>query len=158
MAHQILENDQMFSVGKKPWHGLGKVLENAPSIEEGIKLAGLDWNVSLRPAITNDDDSINLDTHKIVVRDDIKQPLGIVGNNYQILQNKDAFSFFEPFVENEMASLETAGSLFNGKKVFILAKIKTISNSHCFIRDCVLISFNKFFFIKTEIFYLVEMR
>lgn len=125
MAHQILENDQMFSVGKKPWHGLGKVLENAPSIEEGIKLAGLDWNVSLRPAITNDDDSINLDTHKIVVRDDIKQPLGIVGNNYQVLQNKDAFSFFEPFVENEMASLETAGSLFNGKKVFILAKINS---------------------------------
>lgn len=125
MAHQILENDQMFSVGKKPWHGLGKVLENAPSVEEGIKLAGLDWNVSLRPAITNDEDSINLDTHKIVVRDDIKQPLGIVGNNYQVLQNKDAFSFFEPFVENEMASLETAGSLFNGKKVFILAKINS---------------------------------
>lgn len=122
MAHGI---DTMFSVVKRPWHGLGTVLENAPSIEEGIKQAGLDWNVSLRPAITDDSDSISLDTHKIVVRDDIKQPLGIVGNNYKVLQNSQAFNFFEPFVENEMASLETAGSLFNGKKVFVLAKIKS---------------------------------
>ena len=125
MAHQILENDTMFSVGKKPWHGLGTVLENAPTIEEGIKIAGLDWNVSLRPIVTNDEDSVNIDTHKIVVRDDIKQPLGVVGSNYKVLQNKEAFSFFEPFVENDLASLETAGSLFNGKKVFILAKINS---------------------------------
>lgn len=125
MAHGILENDTMFSVGKKPWHGLGTVLENAPTIEEGIKIAGLDWNVSLRPIVTNDEDSVNIDTHKIVVRDDIKQPLGVVGSNYKVLQNKEAFSFFKPFIENEMASLETAGSLFNGKKVFILAKINS---------------------------------
>lgn len=125
MAHQILENDTMFSVGKKPWHQLGTVLENAPTIEEGIKLAGLDWTVSLRPIISNDDDEINVNTHKIVVRDDIKQPLGVVGSNYNVLQNSEAFSFFEPFVENDLASLETAGSLFNGKKVFILAKLNS---------------------------------
>ena len=125
MAHGIFNNDTMFSVAKKPWHGLGTVLENAPTIEEGIKQAGLDWNVSLRPTITNDEDAITLDSHKIVVRDDIKQPLGIVGSNYNVLQNSEAFSFFEPFVENNLASLETAGSLFNGKKVFILARINS---------------------------------
>lgn len=125
MAHGIFNNDTMFSVGKRPWHSLGTVLENAPTIEEGIKQAGLDWNVSLRPIITNDEDAITLDSHKIVVRDDINKPLGIVSNNYKVLQNSEAFSFFEPFIENEMASLETAGSLFNGKKVFVLAKIKS---------------------------------
>ena len=125
MAHQLLENDTMFAVGKRPWHGLGTVLENAPTIEEGIKIAGLDWDVSLRPIITDDAENISVDTHKIVVREDIRQPLGVVSNNYKVLQNKEAFSFFEPFIENDMASLETAGSLFNGKKVFILAKLNS---------------------------------
>ena len=125
MAHQLLENDTMFAVGKRPWHGLGTVLENAPTIEEGIKIAGLDWDVSLRPIITDDAENISVDTHKIVVREDIKLPLGVVSNNYKVLQNKEAFSFFEPFIENDMATLETAGSLFNGKKVFILAKLNS---------------------------------
>lgn len=125
MAHQILEHDTMFAVGKRPWHGLGTVLENAPTIEEGIKIAGLDWEVTLRPIITNDTDNISVDTHKIVIREDNKLPLGVVSNNYKALQNKEAFSFFEPFIENDMATLETAGSLFNGKKVFILAKLNS---------------------------------
>lgn len=125
MAHGILENDNLFSVGQRPWHGLGTVLENAPTIEEGIKLAGLDWTISLRPIVSSDEDEISLQTHKIVVREDIKQPLGIVGSNYKVLQNSEAFNFFEPFIENELATLETAGSLFNGKKVFVLAKIKS---------------------------------
>lgn len=125
MVHQILEHDTMFAVGKRPWHGLGTVLENAPTIEEGIKIAGLDWDVSLRPIITDDAENISVDTHKIVVREDIRQPLGVVSNNYKVLQNKEAFNFFEPFIENDMASLETAGSLFNGKKVFILAKLNS---------------------------------
>ena len=125
MAHQILEHDTMFAVGKRPWHGLGTVLENAPTIEEGIKIAGLDWDVTLRPIVTNDTDNISVDTHKIVIREDNKLPLGVVSNNYKALQNKEAFSFFEPFIENDMATLETAGSLFNGKKVFILAKLNS---------------------------------
>ena len=122
MSHEV---EQMFSVKERPWHGLGTVLPEAPSIAEGIKLAGLDWDVTLRPIISNDEDQINLDTHKMVVREDNKQPLGIVGGGYQVLQNKEAFNFFEPFLENDMATLETAGSLFNGKKVFVLAKIKS---------------------------------
>lgn len=122
MSHEV---EQMFSVKERPWHGLGTVLPEAPSIAEGIKLAGLDWDVTLRPIISNDEDQINLDTHKIVVREDNKQPLGIVGSGYKVLQNKEAFNFFEPFLENDMATLETAGSLFNGKKVFVLAKIKS---------------------------------
>ncbi len=42
MAH-LVEN--MFSVREVPWHGLGKIVTEAPSAEEAIKLAGLDWKV-----------------------------------------------------------------------------------------------------------------
>lgn len=123
MAHGILENDTMFSVKERPWHGLGTVVENAPSIKEAIKLAGLDWNVELRPLCTNENESIAITSHQAVVKEGTTSVLGIVGNQYKPLQNSEAFEFFEPFIDNDMATLETAGSLFNGKKVFILAKI-----------------------------------
>lgn len=123
MAHGILENDTMFSVKEKPWHKLGTVVETAPTVKEAIKLAGLDWKVEQKPlqAVTNDG-NLQVITHKAVLREDTQDILGVVGTSYHPLQNTEAFEWFEPFIDNGLASLETAGSLFNGKKVWILAK------------------------------------
>ena len=121
MAHQILENDTMFSVKERPWHGLGVVVETAPTIEEAITLANLGWTVEPKEIKTVD--GINIPNKKALMRSDTNDCLGVVGSGYNILQNTEAFKFFEPFVENGLATLETAGSLFNGKRVFILAKI-----------------------------------
>lgn len=128
MSHGILENDKMFSVKERPWHGLGTVVETAPSVKEAIKLAGLDWKVELQPICTNTDNKLEITTHKAVVKENTKDVLGIVGSQYTPLQNEEAFEWFQPFVENDLASLETAGSLFNGKKVWILAKTKNVDD------------------------------
>jgi phage/plasmid-like protein (TIGR03299 family) len=39
------------------------------------------------------------------------------------LQNDQAFQFFDPFVSSGLVTLETAGSLREGKRVWILARI-----------------------------------
>ena len=122
MSHEV---ETMMYVGERPWHGLGTKLESAPTIEEGIKAAGLDWTVSLRPLITNEEEPVALNEHYAIVRDNTSSVLGLVGKNYKPLQNIEAFQFFEPFVENDLATLETAGSLFNGKRVFVLAKLNS---------------------------------
>ena len=115
------EQDGSFTVGEKnPWHQLGKHFDTAPSVAEGIKAAGLDYNIELKDLQTVDGISV---PQKAVVRTDINKSLGVVSKSYNILQNTDAFSFFEPFVENGLATLESAGSLYNGRKVFVLAKI-----------------------------------
>lgn len=121
MAHGILENDNLLSVKERPWHGLGVVVETAPTIEEAITLANLGWTVEPKEIKTVD--GINIPNKKALMRSDTNDCLGVVGSGYNILQNTEAFKFFEPFVENGLATLETAGSLFNGKRVFILAKI-----------------------------------
>lgn len=121
--HGIFENDTMFSVKEKPWHKLGVVVETAPTVREAIKLAGLEWNVELEKVWSNS--GIEMTDYKAVVRQDTHTALGIVGQNYKPLQNTEAFEWFEPFVENGLCSLETAGSLFNGKRVWILAKTKS---------------------------------
>lgn len=123
MGHGFEEKDTMFSVGERPWHGLGTVLKSAPTIQEAIVTAGLDWDVELQPLQTIT--QIDLEGHRGVIRTDDNSCLGVVSSGYKVLQNKDAFKFFEPFVEEELATLETAGSLFNGKRVFILAKLNS---------------------------------
>lgn len=120
MSHAV---ESMFSVKERPWHGLGTILTEAPSIQEGIIYAGLDWEVKTEKLKT--ETGIDVTSKNAVVRQDSQSILGIVGNQYKPLQNKDAFNFFEPFVENNMATLETAGSLYNGAIVFILAKINS---------------------------------
>jgi phage/plasmid-like protein (TIGR03299 family) len=123
VGHQLTEKDQMFSAGNKvPWHGLGRVVENVNTIEEGMQLANLDWRVTLKPLVLQE--TQKLVTHRAVVREDTNDVLGIVGPNWQPLQNIDSFKFFNSFLESGVATLETAGSLRGGEIVWVLAKIK----------------------------------
>lgn len=125
MAHEleILQNGEAstFYVGDVPWHKLGKRLIKAPTVEEGIVAAGLNWTVGLRDLVMAADGR-EVD-HKATVRESDGSILGVVGPGYKPLQNLEAFNFFNPFLAAGEASLETAGALFNGKRVWILAKI-----------------------------------
>lgn len=128
MAHEIETiNGKVshFYVGKTPWHGIGQALEEAPSIDEAIVAAGLDWNVSMQELMLADGQVV---PNKAVVRDLDKSVLGVVGENYQPLQNSEAFKWFQPFIDSGLASLETAGSLRQGKRVWVLAKINRDPN------------------------------
>jgi len=121
MAHQV---ESMFSVKETPWHGLGKVLTEAPdSPAQAIVDAGLDWTVEEEIPQCPSDGASLADFGKVFRRSDNKKVLGIVGPNTHPLQNKFAFDFFAPFMAAKEASFETAGSLAEGRKVWVLAKI-----------------------------------
>lgn len=123
MAHHITKKDNMFSVREVPWHQLGVIVEEAPTIEEGIKLAGLDWNVNMEPLYRNSGDELITVSHRAAVRSDTNDVLGIVGPDWTPLQNRDSFRFFDKFIESGVASLETAGSLKGGEIVWVMAKL-----------------------------------
>ena len=121
MAHGV---EKMFAVRKAPWHKLGVLLDSPPTIEEGIRIAGLDWKVERRPMkYIALDGSMQDASTRAVVRRDTGAKLGEVGPAWTPLQNDKAFSFFQPFLDAHEAALECAGSLFGGEKVFVLAKI-----------------------------------
>ena len=50
-------------------------------------------------------------------------PLGVVSPRYCPLQNSEAFDFFDPIIGEKKAVFETAGSLGNGERVWVLAKV-----------------------------------
>lgn len=126
MAHNI---DSMAYYGEVPWHGLGKKVPMGVNAEEMIRTAGLDWEVEMRPAR-----GAKLDRKKRasryelirIPRPDRKEEeilLGVVSSRYKSLQNKEAFSFFDPIVEGRDTYFETAGSLGQGDRIWVLAKM-----------------------------------
>ena len=122
MSHEF---ESGFTVGQGAWHGLATVLDNPPSTAQAIEEAGLNWMVKEQPLYTDLGKGLSpIPTHKSLVRSTDHQLLGIVSQQYQPLQNHDAFSWFDFLLHDGNISLETAGSLKQGKRVWILAKIK----------------------------------
>lgn len=118
MAHEV---ETMFYTREVPWHGLGIRLEAPPTSADAIVAAGLDWTVEKRPLQTTD--GIILPHSYATVRTSDKKPLGIVGNVYKIIQNKEAFDFTDLLL-GQGVTYETAGSLFGGQKIWLLARLE----------------------------------
>jgi phage/plasmid-like protein (TIGR03299 family) len=138
MAHHIyfieeIKGHSFFSVKEKPWHNLGQIVEEYPTSFEAIAHAGLDFEVEKRrlftpsaPIVTQDFiDSGRLDIpdYCSTVRTDNDTVLGVVGKDYHIIQNRDAFSFFDSIVGGDGILYETAGALGKGERIFITAKL-----------------------------------
>lgn len=111
--------ETMFSTREKPWHGLGKIVEEAPTSEEALKLAGLDWTVIQSPVYSSFG---VVDGYKANIRDIDGATLGVVSDRYKVIQNKDAFAFTDALL-GAGVRFETAGSLQGGKKVWLLARL-----------------------------------
>jgi len=114
----LVEN--MFSVRVTPWHNQGIVIPNAPTSADAIRLAGLDWTVEQKPIFLEDGTPIK--GNYANVRSSDNKPLGIVGDRYKIVQNTDAFAFTDALL-GEGVRYETAGSLKEGRVIWLLAKM-----------------------------------
>jgi len=126
MAHLV---ESMMYVGETPWHGLGTPIpaDKQLSVREAIVAAGLDWRVELRPLYTEKPDGgakSGILDHYAVCRTSDNAFLGLVGPDYVPLQNEEALKWFQPFLDFDSATLETAGSLNGGRQVWALAKIR----------------------------------
>ena len=111
----------MFYVGETPWHGLGVKIEKAPTSDEAIKIAGLDWEVIPKPIY--DEFGRELKGFKVNQRSTDNKNLGIVTDRYRVVQNKEAFAFTDALL-GEGVQYETAGSLSSGKRVWMLARME----------------------------------
>lgn len=113
--------ETMFFTGRTaPWHGLGTMVEDAPTSGEALALAGLDWKVVQKKLVT--EDGLAVPGFKANVRDSDNRTLGVVTDRYRVVQNDEAFSFTDSLL-GEGVTYETAGSLQEGRRTWILAKL-----------------------------------
>lgn len=137
MAHMV-EKMMYRKTEGLPWHTLGVPVQDDDiyDIEKCIDHSGLNWSVVTAPLYTKvkmfdelSDSYIEVHSGKAIdcrlatIRSDNKAVLGSVGPRYVPLQNRAAFDFFKPFLDERLASLDTAGSLDEGRKVWVLSKL-----------------------------------
>ena len=114
----------MMYVKDVPWHGLGTRLENLATSEEAIKAAQLNYTVVKTRLLTEvAKKNILVPNRFATVRTDTTDVLGVVGSRYHVIQNVDAFRFFDSLVGEGAAIYDTAGALGKGERIWILAKL-----------------------------------
>ena len=112
--------ESLFYVREAPWHGLGIRVESALNSEDALEMSGLNWKVVQRPIMTSSYDPIP--GYKANIRDTDNRVLGVVTDRYRVVQNAEAFAFTDALL-GEGVKYETAGSLQNGRKIWLLAKL-----------------------------------
>lgn len=135
MAHEV---ETMAYAGATPWHGLGVKVKDNMSPQEMLVAAGLDWSVSKRPGYiaekrfvsnitdpTQETKMVRVEDSYYTVRDSDNKILSHCGEGYTPFQNKEVMGFFRKFTENGDMSMDTAGSLREGKDIWGLAKLSS---------------------------------
>ena len=110
----------MFYTREKPWHGLGTMVAEAPNSKDALRLAGLNWKVLQKPVYTENEELVQ--GYKANVRDTDRKVLGVVTDRYKVIQNEEAFAFTDTLL-GEGVRYETAGSLQEGRRVWMLARL-----------------------------------
>jgi len=140
MSHEITvraDGTAEAAFAEKPaWHGLGTVFEEAMPSKETIVGSGLGWSVVQRPMaigepVTLDTAEGHVETYRFTevpgmlanVREDTGLFLGSVTDQYQVVQNVEAFQFLDALVENREMRYESAFSLRGGKQVVLLGRL-----------------------------------
>jgi phage/plasmid-like protein (TIGR03299 family) len=127
MAHEIEMIDgkaQMAYAGDVPWHGLGTRVPADLTPEQMLEAAGLNWDVEKVEAfakVGGKNVSVN---RSALVRTSDNKILDVVSNDWNPVQNSEAFEFFNDFISEGDMEMHTAGSLKGGQIVWALAKVK----------------------------------
>lgn len=140
MAHEIGKTDVFAGVGvqsfNKAWHGLGDEIPDGLSAKQAFEQTGLGWETELLPVYAEreiisgegiETKRIQLDKHRLHVRKDNGAQLGMVSDGYKPFENMDLAKLADSLVgEGHTVSVETCGSLYNGRRVYVLVKLPRI--------------------------------
>lgn len=128
MSHELEINEEgavsMAYAGEVPWHGLGvKVLPDLTPFQM-LEAANLNWEVEKRPMQYRVGEKRHLvPGQEALIRSSDQKFFSIVGSDWNPIQNLQAFEFFNEFVAAGNMEMNTAGALFDGKRVWALAKV-----------------------------------
>jgi len=125
MAHLI---ESMAYTNATPWHGLGNRLSPKQPLEVWAKQAGMDWQIRESPVyyIADSNEGIGMtslyEDQKVLYRSDTEAALSVVSQRYQVVQPSEILEFYRDLTRVSGFTLETAGVLKGGRKVWALAK------------------------------------
>jgi len=132
MARKAPALESGFLSGRKPaWKEIGTDTKEAKTVEDALHIAGLDWEVykSEKPvSVTVDgydggEELVEARDKYLTYRYNPKtkkaDSLGVVGDRYTTVQNSEAFSFLNYMVDEAGVTIDSAGSIDGGRKVWV---------------------------------------
>jgi len=149
MAHEIensdvvgITNNEKTGAEDRGWHRLGRPIPRGRDAVETFTDLGIDWGTRLDPIyrkvpvvdvdgfpIINEfgeqqTELVQLEKDFMHVRDDNNLELGLVGAGYKPFENIDVAKFADALAGADAAvQVETAGTLYNSRRVFVLVKL-----------------------------------
>ena len=154
MAHMIEKRDTVALSVHPAWHGLGIVTDHVMTVDEAFQLA-LQWKVTKEAIYRKYNGHLPAPVAKLLaqlekavpeglgvilgrkvsagmltVRDDVDfadptGDLGLVGNDYSVIQNEAVMQAAKSIIGSIDAEVETAGSLCNNRRGFMVARFPT---------------------------------
>lgn len=134
-----------YNINGLPWaSGIGKDVSDCTTAQEVMQKAGLDFYVDKCDLVARMPFSINgnnkfnelggefakdgyiyRDCPKAYAtyRTDTNTPLGLVKDKYEVIQNIEAFNFFNDAIGVDKAQWDKAGKFGHGHKIFVSAKL-----------------------------------
>jgi phage/plasmid-like protein (TIGR03299 family) len=118
--------------GQAGWTGLGNAIPHDATLDEIIKLGGLDWEVVRAYVRFNTEPNglelpakeLSVFKDKVVTfRSDTKAPLGVVSDDWRAVQPRQVAEFFKDLLVGVGLEIETLGVLQGGKRVWCMAKV-----------------------------------
>ena len=134
MAHGITKQDNFAFTGERSriWHGIGQEIPEGMTAQEAFPQIGLDWDTELiQPSYCYNGKTIEMTDHRLHVKINKEEgtcsELGLVSKDYKEVSNADLAKFADSLIEADdnlgKLTVETAGSLLGGKRVFCLLRL-----------------------------------
>jgi len=116
--------EKMALIGQASWHGLEEVMPEGATLDQWRAIAGLSHAVNKTPIVFVDDVGVVhvSDDRFALYRNDTKKLLSVVAKGYKVHQPDDILNFFDTLIRDNGFTMETAGSLAGGKRIWALAK------------------------------------
>lgn len=109
------------------WHTLGSVVpEGVSDIDTVLELGRLAWHVGKQPVLYRNRITgavEEMENQFVTARDDNGKALGIVGNAYDVMQNRESFEFLEALVGQFGLVWDSAGALRDGARTFVCLRL-----------------------------------
>lgn len=114
-----------------PWEGVGHKVSIGDDLLAAMEEANVNFNVEIRQGyfLNDEGEGDNYTNYKVaenhfyIVRTDIPAALGACKSRFRVLQNTNAFRFFEPLIADGTCTIDTIGCFGLGQKVWMLAEL-----------------------------------
>lgn len=106
------------------WENIGTSIINANTVDSVLEQAGLDYQVSTEKIFTSiNNKAFEVPNKMATIRED-GHIYGVVSDNYQVIQNKDAFDFVNYLTDD--VTFKKAGETSNGM-IYIISSLPDVN-------------------------------